>query len=137
VAIGKKTGGRDVKVGQVLNPRGAGAHDPIVKRIRKLSQEELHEVGSMLLHRKFTDIEKLAENEDANGLKRVLASVILSAERGGNMAKFNALLDRLIGKVSDRVDITVKSPHANKSREQIEAEIKELQELDAIKAAKE
>lgn len=133
MARGKKTGGRDFPAGNKANPKGGGALSPDIKKIRRLTTEEVHYVGSLVLSRDMETIDKIANDPKQPALRAWIAEIVASGHRGGNVNKFNALLDRLIGKVSDKVDITVKSPHANKSPEQIEQEIKELEELAAIK----
>lgn len=135
MAKGKKTGGRDIKPGQVLNPRGAGAHDPTLKKLRRLTSDELAHVATTLLKKKKEVVDQVADDPEASSLAVWIARIIQTGTDAGNVGKLDTLLNRLMGKVSDKVDLTVKRPYETMSREQIEAEIKELEELDRIKAA--
>ena len=134
MAKGRKTGGRDIKPGQVLNPRGAGAHDPVIKKLRRLTSDELAHVATTLLKSKKEVIDQIADNPEASAIRVWIARIIQTGIDGGNDAKLETILNRLQGKVTDKVDLTVKRPYGDMSAEQIQAEIKELEELEKIKA---
>src|SRR4051812_6901320 len=93
------------KKGQIANPRGAGAHDRTLYEIRRLSNQEVVEVGTLLLLGDITSLRAMAKDKNASALKVMLASLVVKAMRG-NVGAFNALLDRIIGKVKDKVEMT-------------------------------
>lgn len=102
MAIGKKTGGRDVQKGQVLNPKGAGAHNPLVKEIRKMTKETVAEMLQLILH---SDPEAITEYKPKTLLEDWVLKGIIVAKRKGDLTPLNALLDRVIGKVKDNVAV--------------------------------
>lgn len=79
-----------------------------VKRIRKLTNDEIKEVGSLLLSGKESDLELLAKDIDTPMLKKWIASVALKGKSNGDMQTLNALLDRLIGKVKEEIDVNIR-----------------------------
>lgn len=135
MAKGRKTGGKDFPKGVSGNPEGARRHNQEVKVLRRLTHEELAHIATTLLKKKKEGVDKIADDPEASALSVWIARIIQTGADAGNSAKLDVILNRLIGKVSDKVDLTVKRPYSDMSREQIEAEIKELEELERIKAA--
>ena len=110
MAHGRKTGGRDIKKGQVLNPRGGKAHDPVVRAIRKMTHNEIAEIGSMIIEGNLQDLTDLMENRrpDSSVLKVWMASIAVRAINRGDADALNKLLDRIVGRV--RQDIGFLTP---------------------------
>ena len=102
MAIGKKTGGRDVQKGQVLNPLGARSHNPLVKEIRKLTKESVAHMLEIILH---SSPDEINEYKAKTLLEDWILKGIIVAKRKGDLAPLNALLDRVIGKVKDNVAV--------------------------------
>lgn len=94
--------GKRIQKGQVLNPKGAGAHNPLVREIKKLTKETVAEMLQAILHSNPDEI----NNYKAKTLLEdwVLKGIIV-AKRKGDLAPLNALLDRVIGKVKDNVAV--------------------------------
>lgn len=103
--------GRRFQKGNNANPRGAGAHNPIVKQVRRLTQDQVAEVGSFILNNNKKAIEEIKENPESSFLKHVIASALLKSADRGELATLNALLDRVIGKPKEKfeLDATVSS----------------------------
>jgi hypothetical protein len=102
MALGKKTGGRDVQKGQVLNPKGAGAHNPLVKEIRKMTKESIAEMLQAILHSSPDDV---IDYKPKTLLEDWVMKGIIVAKRKGDLTPLNALLDRVVGKVKDNVAV--------------------------------
>ena len=102
MAYGKKTGGRDIKKGQVLNPNGARSHDPLVKEIRKMTKETVAEMLQVILHSSPDEIDGY---KPKTLLEDWVLKGIIVAKRKGDLTPLNALLDRIIGKVKDNVSL--------------------------------
>lgn len=96
-------GGKKFVKGQVANPLGGGAHNQDVKQLRKLTADELEQVISLVVHGKLDELQAIARDKDANVLKIWIASIAVKAIQKGDPTALNALLDRVIGKVKDRV----------------------------------
>lgn len=127
--------GRRFQKGQSGNPEGARRHNQEVKVLRRLTHGELAHVATTLLKKKKEGVDQIADDPEASALAVWIARIIQTGADAGNGAKLDTILNRLIGKVSDKVDLTVKRPYADMSIEQIQAEVKELEELEKIKAA--
>jgi hypothetical protein len=88
------------------NPEGARAHDPVMRAFKNLAKEELAEVGNLILQNNFDALTDLANDPQASVLQRMLASVSMRVIKQGDMNTLDLLLNRLIGKVKDEVEIS-------------------------------
>lgn len=88
------------------NPGGPGQPkiDPEVKRIRKFTAQELEELITTLLA--LTDEERIAVLKDpkASTIKKCIASVLTKAGEQGNMSQLDMVLNRVIGKVKEKIE---------------------------------
>jgi hypothetical protein len=107
MAYGKKTGGRDFQKGNKANPLGPAAHCPETKAMRKLTRTDLVLMGSMLTSMPLREARLVAKNESNTTLRTVCANAIVRANDEGDFALFDRLLDRVIGKVKEEVDVRV------------------------------
>ena len=105
MAKGRKTGGRDFKVGHKM-AKGGAAHNPDLKRIRKLTQSEVAEIGSMILELNLKQLIDIKTETGAKALKVWIASIVARAISKGDAQALNALLDRIVGKVKDKIEMS-------------------------------
>ena len=103
----KKVIGRPFQPGQSGNPNGRPPVAADVLRIRKLTNDEIKEVGSILLNGRESDLEALLKDDETPILKKWMASVALTGMKTGDEKKLNAILDRIAGKIPQQVDMTV------------------------------
>lgn len=94
------------KRGQVANPRGAGAHSAELKLIRKLTTVEIAEVGSFILDSDVLSLQSIAKDRSASALKVMTASIVLKAIKNGDVHALDVLLNRIVGKVKDKVELS-------------------------------
>ena len=94
--------GKRIQKGQVLNPKGAGAHNPLVREIKKMTKDSVAEMLQVILHSNPDDI---TDYKPKTLLEDWIMRGILTAKRKGDLAPLNALLDRVIGKVKDNVAV--------------------------------
>jgi hypothetical protein len=128
MAKGKKTGGRDIKPGQVLNPIGGGAITPAVREIRKITMDHLQEVAEVILDANFDELAKIAESPTESTLKVWLARSAVSGIRAGNMANLDSILNRVLGKPKERFEHTGKDGERlnGMTDEEIETRMRDL-----------
>jgi hypothetical protein len=97
-----------IKKGEVRNPLGGKTQNPVLNAMRRLTQEDLADVGQMILAGEFESIKEIAENPKGhNALKAIFCSVFNKAHEKGDMQSLNLFLDRVVGKVKDKVDVTI------------------------------
>ena len=120
--------GRPFKKGNNANPRGAAAHNPVVKMIRRMTQEGLGELGSMILNGDIDGLREIKTNPTGHtAFKALLASAAVTAFDKGDMTAVNALLDRVVGKVKDSVHVTTETQKL--TDDELRARIANLQKV--------
>lgn len=107
---GKKSGGRDFKPGQSGNPGGTSKVDRELMVIRKLSKEKFKDLANILISGTREDLERMLAKPDTTALTEMVIKVVLGIAERGDMTSLDRLLDRLIGKVKDEVDVNVVKP---------------------------
>jgi len=103
VGYGKPPESAKWKPGQTGNPLGAKTHDPDLKAVKNLTKKELVEIGNLIIKNDVATLRALAETETISTLKRMIVSVALRVIQNGDMAAFDVLLNRLVGKVKDEI----------------------------------
>lgn len=102
----KKVVGRPIQKGQVLNPRGAAAHNPQLRAIRAMSRADIAAIGTMILEKTVEELMAIREAKQLPMLQDVLLSVLIDAKKHGNMEKLDKLLDRIAGPVPTKSELT-------------------------------
>lgn len=102
MAKGRKTGGKDVKPGERLNPHGRPPDPPELKQIKKLTKGDL----ALLLNKVLSA--KPEELNDFNGtvLEKWLASIVFHGIKSGDFSRLHPFIDRLLGKVPDKLELS-------------------------------
>jgi hypothetical protein len=93
--------------GQSGNPDGRPAVPEDIKRIRKLTNDEIKEVGSLLLNGKQSELQAMVDSDETPILKKWMANVSIQGLKTGDMTRLDALLNRLVGKVKDEIDVNL------------------------------
>lgn len=89
------------------NPLGAGAKDKDWYKIRKLSLEQIKEVSDIILNMNLAELQAVcAKDSKETTLKVMIASIAIKIITKGDMLSFQALLDRLIGKVPQAIKLS-------------------------------
>lgn len=102
---GKPPPDKQWKPGQSGNPEGARRHDPIKRRIKKLTTEELENILNSILLAHPNEINAVSQ-ENPTILKTWVASIVTKAVKNGDSGFLLLLLDRLVGKVTDKLKVT-------------------------------
>lgn len=110
MAKGKKTGGRDWKKGVSPNPLGARAHNQELKKIRRLTNEQVAEVGSLILTLDAKRIDALRKKkEGVSILQTWIANAAYWANKRGDVYALNTLLDRISGKIKETKEVKLET----------------------------
>lgn len=91
------------KKGQSGNPLGGKLHDPELKKLKNLTKSELVDVGNLIIRGNFKELEKLSKDPNETALRRMVAAQVMRAISSGDTTAFEAILNRLVGKVKDEV----------------------------------
>ena len=102
--------------------------------IQRLTQEQVCEIGSLLLSYNVDALKGVIKDPASSSLRVWMASASLKGIKDGDMVKMNQLLDRIVGRVSDRIEITtgenpIKVRVETMTREERLAEIDRLREI--------
>lgn len=95
------------KPGESGNPDGRPPVPEEIKKIRNLTKNEIKEVGSILLKGREDELVLLVKDPETPVLRKWMANVALKALERGDMMTLNALLDRLVGRVKEEIDLNV------------------------------
>jgi hypothetical protein len=110
MAKGKKTGGRDFAKGVSGNPKGGPGLPKDVKEARKLTQGELERAVNRYLHLSRGELKAAIEAPGTPMIEIMIASIIAQAATKGDQMRLDFILNRIIGKVQDRVEVTMPKP---------------------------
>jgi hypothetical protein len=97
--------GRRFKPGQSGNPKGAAAHNKDVKRIRRMTADEVAQMGSLILEGNLAGLVAVKDDKDASVLKVWMASVAIKAINKGDAQALGALLDRITGRLTQPIEL--------------------------------
>lgn len=95
---------KPVKPGMVLNPRGAAAHDPIKKAIKKFTNQYLIEVIDMAVMGNLKGLQDVVKNPNSPAIQVGVAKCLYTAISKGDWDTLESIIVRIIGKVPDRVE---------------------------------
>lgn len=130
---GVKTGGRDIRPGQVLNPLGSRAHDPQLIALRNLTKENLKEVLQLVLTRNVDELQRMAEEPATPVFKAAAATAALRAYRSGDWSFMEGPLARVIGKVKEEIEISGELTLRAKYQDMTDDDLKRILEERAAK----
>ena len=77
-----------------------------MKQAAKLTREEMEELGSLIVKGDINKIMEMRQDPKASVMQVMLSSVALKIINKGDMHALDLLLNRLVGKVSDKVHHT-------------------------------
>lgn len=94
------------KKGQSGNPGGKIPDSPELKRLKNLTREELANIGNLVIAGDLKAIKKIKDNPNSPALRAMIASVALRVIGKGDMHSLDILLNRLVGKVKDELEVS-------------------------------
>lgn len=105
-----KTGGKNWEKGQSGNPAG-GQGIPMPNKLYKtLGVMEFKEIVALTFIAKRSELERVIADEDEPEIRRAVANVLLKASQEGDMRSIDLLLNRVIGKPKEVLEITGDKP---------------------------
>ena len=94
------------KKGQSGNPLGGKLANPEMRAIRNLTEAEMVNIGSLILKGSIKDLQAIAKDPNSTVLQAMMAAVAVKTMQKGDAQALDVLLNRLIGKVKERVEVT-------------------------------
>jgi hypothetical protein len=107
MAKNKKTGGRDWKPGESGNPHGSPGLPQELKDARKLNVAEVTELLTRVADMSPADFEAYTPK---TMLEKTVIKALKIAADDGSIAHLSLILDRTIGKVKDKLEVTLPKP---------------------------
>lgn len=106
MAYGRKTGGRDIQKGQVLNPKGRPKISQEVREARKLTQVEFEKACGKLLFMDVDGIKALVGDHKTPMIEAIIGKILLKAMNESSKVELNYFVERFLGKVAENTHIT-------------------------------
>lgn len=103
MAKGRKTGGRNFQPGIVTNPNGRPKVPDDIKEMRKLDQLELERMMNQFLNITAEQLTLEIKSGKLTNKEMLIATLISKAIVFGDHHRFDFILNRLIGKVTDNI----------------------------------
>lgn len=116
MAKGGKTGGRDFQPGNKLG-KGRPPIPEDVREIRKISADTVKRLISRYVDMTAAELKVAAESDETPMLEKMIASVIAKALDAGDYTRIDFLLNRLIGKVTEKVEVKLPEPFIVRKRD--------------------
>lgn len=129
MAKGKKTGGRDFKKGESGNPNGRPHEKPEVRALKRLTKSRFEDVAHRYINSTVDELQDKFRDPSTPALDLILIKVLIDAANKGDIGKLNFFLERLIGKITERVDITTKGDSFNNLENLSIADLEKLRGL--------
>src|SRR5689334_1629820 len=105
MAKGRKTGGRDWKPGESGNPKGGPGYPQDIRDSRKVTQFELERAINALIHMPEGELAALMESPSTTMFEKMIGSIILAGAGKGDQMRLDFILNRMIGKVKDQLEV--------------------------------
>lgn len=86
------------------NPKGSPTGPRISKKFKRMSAREVEKIGALILRKDLNALIAMKDDPKATGLMILVASCVVQAIKRGDVRTLDALLDRFIGKVTQKID---------------------------------
>ena len=108
MAKGKKTGGRDFKPG---DPRaGRAPLPPELKDAKRLTKGMFEAMANRFLWMTPGELQAAHDDPKTPAIERLIISILAAGEADGDQARAEWFLNRLLGKVTDKVEVSQPKP---------------------------
>lgn len=98
------------KPGQSGNPNGRPPMPKEINRFKKLTIEELEELGSVLMRSTKAEIDDILKDPAESQIRVIVAKALMLAASEGNFNMLDSILNRVIGRPKEKIDLTVTKP---------------------------
>lgn len=96
---------KPIQKGQVLNPEGSRAHNPVLRALGRVSEKVYCEALSKAFLSTKEEMAALLENPEVTLLEELVGNAMLDAVKQKNYSFVERIADRLIGRIEDNLNI--------------------------------
>lgn len=96
---------KPIKKGEVLNPNGARAHDPLKKELKKFTQKYMRDTIEIALTGNILGLQEIVKNPDSPAFQVGLAKSLYNAINQGDWGTLESIVQRVVGKIPDRIHL--------------------------------
>jgi hypothetical protein len=96
---------KPIEKGEVRNPLGGRAHDPHLKVLRSFTNEYMKEILELAVMNNIEGLKAIITNQDSPAIQVGIARALVEAIRHGDWTTLEKIVERLIGKVPDRLQV--------------------------------
>lgn len=99
-----------IQKGEVKNPIGAAAHDPVKKLMRRFTNEYMKEIVELAVMGNLEGLKEVAENPNTPAIQVGVATALMGAIKSGDWTTLRSIVAEILGKQPDKVisDVNVK-----------------------------
>lgn len=130
------------KKGRSGNPLGGKLHNPELRAIKRLTAQEVAEIGALILSKNYKALKRIAEDARSNDhakasvLKTWIATVAMKGIAKGDAHALDVLLNRLIGRVKEKIELTGDDGGPIRTRVEALSKEEKLAELRRLRKAR-
>jgi hypothetical protein len=117
------------KPGQSGNPTGQHIVSKEVLRMQRLTKEELATCASWLVKGNKDDLARIVNDPNSSIISVMIASLAIRAISKGDFLTFNAILDRVVGKPKEMVELSGKDGGPIVTQRVTEQDLRAIREL--------
>lgn len=88
------------------NPEGGRKHNPEIKKIKALTEKQLIDVATFVLQSSVGQIKARMKDPKTSVLHGMVLGLALKSMTKGDAGSFNALMDRMLGKVKENFHLS-------------------------------
>lgn len=110
MARGKKTGGKNFEPGNNANPNGRPPLPSDLKAARNLNKIEVSRIINKFMNMSSAEMTEELSKPDSKALETMIGKIISEAVKLGDYTRVDFLLNRMIGKVTDKVEHKLPKP---------------------------
>lgn len=96
---------RPAKKGDVRNPRGGKAHNPLVKAIKNLTIDSYREVVEIIMTENLEAIQNIIKDPNSPAFKVGIATSLIKAIKNGDYQVIERIAERIIGKIPETLNV--------------------------------